>query len=186
MTEITEDLIRRQIAPRDVFTGGLVLATALASGMPPWLESTPTEQSINVSLISIVLLDKRAADRITQRARSIAENPLLRDEDEQSPPIEVLEKFDYMVQQVASLMRTPMLPGQVTSFDGELNVTWKAGGKIVSLACFPNNACVVQFGSLDLPPGSFQSEPNPTPDFVASKLDSLMNEDDVEGPPFPG
>ena len=185
MTEITEDLIRRQIRPRSVMTGSLALVTALSSGMP-YMESTPTEQSINMIVISNILFDERVVERITQRAHLIAENPLLRDEDEPPPALAVLERFEYMVRRAASLMRNAMQPGQVVSFDGELSVTWRIRDRLVKLICFPDNSSTVQLGSLALPAIPFSSTDNPTPDFLAEKLDSLVAEDDVEGPPFLG
>jgi len=114
----------------------------------------------------------READKIVDRILHIAVDPDLRDEDESAPPLKVVQEAVELVRGAEKLLDA-MPYGQVSSFYGEINITWRVGDRIVRLACFPDRSSVVQTGSLSLPLGSHRSEQNPTAEMLADKIGSL-------------
>jgi len=126
------------------------------------------------------------ADKLVARIQDISLNQDQRDEDEPPPPQRVIAEAIRLIRGASAKMASAMAPAQVSTFFGELNVTWKASGKIVRLACFPDRASVMQTGSLSMPLGSYRSKPNPTPAELAEQLDALAHENDLEERPFLG
>ena len=113
--------------------------------------------------------------KIVSAINNIVENPELRDDDEVVPPPVVVEEANNFVKKAAELMRKPMPPGSVSTFFGELNVTWRQGDRIVRLACFPDRGAKLQYGDLSLPMGSYSLDPNPTPEALATRLDQMTH-----------
>jgi hypothetical protein len=126
------------------------------------------------------------ADRIATRILALAHDTTLRDEDEPSPSPAVVEQSTRLIREAANYVLGSMPPAKVAVFFGEVNVTWKSGNQVVRLAFFPDRPSVLQIGSLALPVGSYQSQPNPTPQLVAQRLNNLIKQDDPEDSPFPG
>lgn len=124
------------------------------------------------------------ADRITEQIQNFSQNQDMRDEDEVAPSVEVTERIVGLIRDASRLVRIPY--GQVSIFFGEANVTWRAGNKIVRLASFADRPSLIQTGSLAAPLGSFQSEPSPTAERLAERLNYLASQDDPEGLIFPG
>lgn len=97
-------------------------------------------------------------------------------EDETSPPRAVIEELTRLISEAVKLMATSMTEGVVSTFYGEINVTWRNVNDIVRLACFPNRPSILQFGSLSQPLGSYQSQPTPSALDLARRLDALAGE----------
>lgn len=112
------------------------------------------------------------ADEIIQRILYAAVDPDLRDEDESAPTFKVIQETVRLIRGAEKLLDA-MPSGQVSTFYGEINITWRAGERIVRLACFPERPSVVQSGSLSLPVGSYRSEENPTAELLADRINSL-------------
>ena len=127
----------------------------------------------------------RTADKLIQRILELSRRPELRDEGEPAPAQQVIEQAIQLIRDADGLM-LEMPSGQVSVFFGEVNVTWRAGDRIVRLACFPNRPSVIQTGCLSLPLGSYRSEPNPTGQLLAARLESLVQDNDPEEPSFLG
>jgi len=107
---------------------------------------------------------------------SIEQTVLLEEEEEPAPSPVVASQISELIRQARGLMRSPMPEGTVSTFYGEINVTWRKGNSIVRIACFPNRQPILQFGNLSQPLGSYQSRPNPPTQDLASKLDALNQE----------
>ena len=145
-----------------------------------------TEARLHLAALHDVSIDHQEVDRIAAQIRAISQNDDLRDEDEPPPPQRVIEEAIRLIRGASDRMLGAMAPAQVSTFFGELNVTWKVSGKIVRLACFPDRATVMQTGSLSMPLGSYKSEPNPSPATLAEQLDIQALENDLEERPFLG
>jgi hypothetical protein len=100
----------------------------------------------------------------------------LEDEDESAPLPVVIEEISNLIRQASRLMTISMPEGVVSTFYGEINVTWRNGSDIVRLACFPNRSAILQFGNLSQPLGSYQSQVDPSAQDVAMRLDALNRE----------
>ena len=83
------------------------------------------------------------------------------DEDEAAPIPDVIERASQFLRELHSLMR-PLPPGSVSTFYGEINITWRADNNIVRIAFFPNRPSLLQLGNLSLPLGWYHSQSNPT------------------------
>jgi hypothetical protein len=125
-------------------------------------------------------------ERIIERIRSVSQDPELRDDGEQPPTDAVLASCIRLLSETARVMRHPMPYAQVSTFFGELNLTWKSEDAIVRLAVFADGRMLVQTGSVLLPVGSHRSVPNPTPRTLAERLEALAQDNDPEGPTFLG
>jgi hypothetical protein len=99
-------------------------------------------------------------------------DPDLRDEDESAPTLPVIQEAAQFVRGAEKLLST-MPPAQVSTFYGEINITWRVGDRIVRFACFPDRPSLLQTGSLSLPVGSYRLEENPTPELLADKISDL-------------
>lgn len=124
------------------------------------------------------------AERIIARINELSQNEALRDEDELAPTQNVINQATQLVREAEELMVAPMPPGQVTTFFGEINVTWRVGDRIVRFACFPSRPSLIQTGSLSMPIGSYRSEPNATAQRLAQEIDSFIPQHDPEEPVF--
>lgn len=98
----------------------------------------------------------------------------LRDDNEPAPTPEVIGKMAPLIYGADRLLDS-MPRAQVSTFYGEINVTWRAGDWIVRVACFQNRPTVVQIGTLSGPIGHYRSEANPTPSSLAEKLRALVS-----------
>jgi hypothetical protein len=103
----------------------------------------------------------------------IAQTANQSDEEEPAPSSEVISQVSTLVREASSLMKTPMKTGTVSTFYGEVNVTWRNGNEIVRIACFPNRSAIVQSGNLSRPLGSYQSHSSPPAQALAARLDAL-------------
>jgi hypothetical protein len=112
------------------------------------------------------------AEKIIRQILEAAIDPDLRDENEPAPNREVIKKTIRLIECADELLGT-MPAAQVSTFFGEINITWRAGDRIVRLACFPDRPSIVQTGSVSLPIGHYESEANPTPSLLAEKLKNL-------------
>ncbi len=179
--EVREDTstLRRGAIPAQ----SVLLATALVPTSPS-LDPTGTELLSRLNAFSDIY--RQEADRILERIYQIAANPDLRDEGEPSPSHAVIEELGRLLRRAGDLMVSSMSHGQVSTFFGELNVTWRVGDKIVRLASFPNRPTILQTGRLSMPVGSYKSAANPSAGLLAEKLDSLAHDEDPEAPPFLG
>jgi hypothetical protein len=115
----------------------------------------------------------READEIIQRILYVAVDPELRDEDESAPTFKVIQETVRLIRGAEKLLDA-MPSWQVSTFYGEINITWRVGERIVRLACFPERPSVIQSGSLSLPVGSYRSEENPTAEMLADRINSLI------------
>jgi hypothetical protein len=106
----------------------------------------------------------------------IAHTAYLEDDEEQPPTTAVIDQTSNLIRGASLLMRTPMLEGIVSTFYGEINVTWRTGDKIVRIACFPGRPSILQFGNLSQPLGSYQSQQNPNAQDLKTRLDALNDE----------
>jgi hypothetical protein len=96
--------------------------------------------------------------------------------DEEPRPSEaVIEKISALIRDAGDRMHGSMPDGIVSTFYGELNVTWRRDNEIVRLACFPNRPTILQYGNLSQPLNPYQSLQNPSADDVASHLAALIN-----------
>jgi hypothetical protein len=114
------------------------------------------------------------AEKIVRQILEAAIDPDLRDENEPAPSREVIKKAIRLIDCADELVGE-MPAAQVSSFFGEINITWRAGDRIVRLACFPDRPSIVQTGSVSLPVGHYESEANPTPSLLAEKLKNLAS-----------
>ena len=105
--------------------------------------------------------------------QQVADQQELRDEDEAAPPPAVVEQAKRLVSEAVVLMNAPMMAGVVSTFFGEINVTWRSGAEVVRLACFLDRPSILQYGDLSLPLGSYRSDVNPTAQMLADKLDEI-------------
>ena len=112
------------------------------------------------------------AEMMVQHIFYAAVDPELRDEDEPAPNCDVIQKAFQLIYAADKLLGV-MPYGQVSTFFGEINVTWRGGDRIVRLACFQDRPCIVQTGSLSGPLGHYRSKPNPSPEFLANELRDL-------------
>jgi hypothetical protein len=113
------------------------------------------------------------AEKIVNRILSAVVDSDLRDEDEPAPSIKVAKKAIYLIRGAEKLLgKVPQ--AQVSTFYGEINISWRSGDKIVRLACFPDRPSVIQVGLLSLPIGSYRSEENPTAMLLAARLGSFV------------
>ncbi len=112
-------------------------------------------------------------DKILAR---IAQTAKQEDDDELPPPLTVVTEISGLITQASHLLTNSMPEGMVSTFYGEINVTWRNGNDIVRLACFPNRESILQFGNLAQPLGSYQSQPNPNAQNLATRLDALTRQ----------
>ena len=147
-------------------------------------DSSETKLVLNVNMLADVSTYVPEIDRIMHRVQEIVADQELRDEGEPAPPQDVIDQFEEIIRRTSAL--TPILPGQISVFFGELNMTWRSGDRIVRFACFPGRPSVLQIGSISMPVGSYQSQTNPTPEMLAERLSSFATEIDQENPPFLG
>jgi hypothetical protein len=126
-------------------------------------------ESLNIYLSAVSEPDKTLA-RIAQIANQV-------DEDEAPPTPAVITQTSNLIRQAGSSLRTSMPEAVVSTFYGEINVTWRNGNDIVRLACFPNRPSILQFGNLSQPLGSYQSQPDPSAEDLAERLDALTRDD---------
>jgi hypothetical protein len=112
------------------------------------------------------------AEKIIGRIRDVAQNQDLRDENEAPPVQEVVTQAIFLIRDAGNLLGI-MPSAQVSTFYGEVNITWRTGDRIVRLACFPDRPTVIQIGSLSQPTGFYRSEENPTAMLLAARLSSL-------------
>jgi len=122
----------------------------------------------------------RQEERIIARLADFATNPDLLDEDEPSPTQDVIAEATAIVRSAATVI-SPMPKASVSSFFGEINVSWQYEDSIVRLACFPNRPSILQTGLLSVQ-GSYRSEENPTGLMLAERLKSLVASNDPEQP----
>jgi hypothetical protein len=97
-------------------------------------------------------------------------------DDEPEPSQAVIDQTSILVREADSLMRGTMPEGAVSTFYGEVNVTWRRDNDIVRLACFPNRPSILQFGNLSQPLDPYQSIQNPTGQDVATHLNALIDQ----------
>jgi hypothetical protein len=112
------------------------------------------------------------ADMVIQHMFYAVVDPELRDENEPAPTCDVIQKTFQLIYGADRLLDV-MPYGQVSTFFGEINVTWRDGDRIVRLACFQDRPSVVQTGSLSDPIGRYKSKANPTPLLLANELKNL-------------
>ncbi len=112
------------------------------------------------------------ADRIVRRICYAAIDPDLRDEGESAPSLKVMQEAARLIRGAEKLLDA-MPSAQVSTFFGEINITWRAGDRIVRLAVFESRPSVVQTGSLSNPIGRYESTANPTDLLLAEKLREL-------------
>ncbi len=123
---------------------------------------------------TVPLLDVESeTDGIINR---LSQTTRLEDEEEPAPAPAVVEEATCLIREAGRLMRTFMREGTVSTFYGEINVTWRNGSHIVRLACFPLSPGILQFGNLAQPLGSYQSQQSPSAQDLAARLDALNGE----------
>jgi hypothetical protein len=98
-----------------------------------------------------------------------AVDPDLRDEDECAPSFRIVKESVRLVLDATKLLDA-IPPAQVSTFFGEINITWRFGERIVRLALFENRPAIVQTGSLSEPMGRYESQENPSAATLAEKL----------------
>jgi hypothetical protein len=79
-----------------------------------------------------------------------------------------------LIEHASRLMTSPMPVARVSTFFGELNLTWRSGDQIVRLSFFSSRPTILQRGDLSQPLGSYTSENDPTPDAVARELEAIL------------
>lgn len=184
-TYATYEEVRRSQSSSAPFLVGAFLCAATLTTSPQPTNATETRPAAQIEAISRNSLVQEG-DKLIQRILDISQQPELRDEDEPAPTQQVIEQAIHLIRDADNLM-VEMPSGQVSVFFGEVNVTWRAGDRIVRLACFPNRPSVIQTGYLSLPLGSYRSEPNPTAQLLAARLEALVPDDnDPEEPLFLG
>jgi hypothetical protein len=94
-------------------------------------------------------------------------------DDEPEPSVAVIDQISALIRDADNLMLGSMPEGTVSTFYGEVNVTWRRENDIVRLACFSNRPSILQFGNLSQPLNPYQSIQDPTADVVASHLNVL-------------
>jgi hypothetical protein len=162
--------------PKLILAGALLIGPSFSSGTTP-----PGQfyiQEMSGTKTTRTLCARTANDQGESQAticaiQRAAQSPDL-DEDETPPLPAVVAEATRIIRQTADLMED-MPEGEVSIFFGELSVTWRAGDKIVRLACFPNRPTLIQYGSLSSPMGSYRSE-GTTPDRLAERLCELDND----------
>jgi hypothetical protein len=97
-------------------------------------------------------------------------------DDEPEPSEAVIDRISALARDADNLMGGSMPEGTVSTFYGEVNVTWRRDNDIVRLACFPNRPGMLQFGNLSQPLDPYQSIQNPTAEDVAIHLNALMRQ----------
>ena len=161
-----------------LLTGVLLLASfnPASGGIHESWTSTPANVKYCLSHDASSDVDAES-NRIVGRIQQVADRQDLRDDDEIAPPPIVVTSAKEMVQATAILMDRPMLPAIVSTFFGELNLTWRSGDDIVRVAFFPDRPSLIQRVNLSQPLGSYRSETNPTPEILAAELDQLALQD---------
>ncbi len=95
------------------------------------------------------------------------------EDDEELPLPSVISEIKNILGLVDKLLPEGIPNGLASVFYGEVNIMWQADGRIVRLACFPNGPSRVQTGSIVGPLGTYRSELEATPEFLANALNSL-------------
>jgi hypothetical protein len=160
-----------------------LLEDVIARDIPPWAivrvaySGTELAADIVLTLDDIALGVTSETDQIIKRIEEVVSDPSLRDEDEPPPPAGVADEAIALIRDAAEKLARPMLAARVSTYYGELNITWRSGDEIVRLACFPGGRpSVIQFGSLASPFGSYKLVPNATADILADRLADLPTE----------
>ena len=166
-------------APRLMLAGAILMAASVGppatlSAVHIGLASSATRQEQTVSLGDVHPYESEAQNIIDRITQIIVDNSLL-DENEPPPMPETVRSLASLI--IAADIDTiyPMPYGSVSTFFGELNITWRVNDAIVRLAGFPNRPTILQRGNLSEPLGSYVSEVNPTSEVLAQYLDSLSS-----------
>lgn len=118
-----------------------------------------------------------AAFAPTEGLKIVAKIGQLREQeydDEPEPSEDVIDKISALIRDADELMPGSMPEGTVSTFYGEVNVTWRRNSNIVRLACFSNRPAMLQFGNLSQPLDPYQSIAAPSAENVAHHLSALM------------
>jgi hypothetical protein len=108
------------------------------------------------------------------------EDATVLDEGETPPSPEIIRQATALIREVSAAMLTPLMVGAVSTFWGELNITWRVATEIVRVAWFPKRPAILQYGDLTKPLGSYVSETDPTPESVAKRLDAMSMSDGTD------
>jgi len=165
------------------FLAACVIASTLA--MPP-ANAGMAGTFLQQDAIAIAAVEcEYEADRIISRIMNLTHAESLRDEGEVPPPQIVVDRLVQLIRDAAGA--TLAMPhAQVSSFYGEVNVTWRIGDRIIKLAAFPDRPTLLQTGSILMQAGSFRAEPNPSPQRIADEINSLLPANDPEEQVSPG
>jgi hypothetical protein len=165
------------IGTKLMITGALLIASssALRGTVYVQTQTSGTGATICVSALPSCALSEGGAIPTVASIEQAGSQRFSFDEDEMAPPPPVIAEAVRIVQEAAGLLSDEMPHGRVSTFWGEVNVTWRSGENIVRLACFPNRENLVQVGSLSSPLGSYRSE-FATAELLASRLEELNRE----------
>jgi hypothetical protein len=135
--------------------------SSLADSLPDWVEGFYTT------------LGKNAGAKLVSRIGQLRGREY---DDEPEPSEAVIDQLSTLVRDADNLMHGSMPEGAVSTFYGEVNVTWRRDNDIVRLACFPNRPSMLQFGNLSQPLHPYQSIPSPTAEDIAIHLNALIRQ----------
>ena len=181
----TIEEVRRNQSSSQAPSKAILLCATVLTAFPQPASSGQIPLHLKNVVISAIH-SVQASERIIQRIWDLSQDQDLRDEDEPAPPHEVIDRAIQLIRDADILMGRAMPSGQVSTFFGEVNVTWRADDRIIRFACFPNRPSVLQSGSVSMPIGAYRSEANPTAEHLAESLKSLIPQDDPEEQRFPG
>ena len=116
---------------------------------------------------------ERDAKALSDSIFAMCGDPSLLDEGEDPPARSVMHRAARFIGEAYLLLNEPPPLSTVGMCFGEINVSWRAKGRMVRLAFFDHRPTVLTVGSLTEPVGSYQSTSNPTPNQVALRLNSL-------------
>jgi hypothetical protein len=137
----------------------------VATGHAPTIQVSPAQVPAKA--------EGQPESEIAKILARIAQTVNQEDDEETPPPPAVVQEISEVIVQASHLMTGSMPEGLVSTFYGEINVTWRNGNDIVRLACFPNRGSILQFGNLAQPLASYQSQPEPNAQNLATRLDAL-------------
>jgi hypothetical protein len=118
--------------------------------------TAPDSMPVLDSGASAAIALQEAKSAIVLRVEQLANDPDALDEDEPAPPPHVIHEVVNLVRDAYTLLDTPPPQPTISTFYGELNITWRSNDQIVRLASFPSRPSLVQFGGLLNTPKQYQ------------------------------
>lgn len=149
------------------------VTTASHNSIPDYAESWLIDPS-DLFLGFYPIAHRNEGKELLRRIAQLSEQEY--DDDEPAPSGAVIDQIYALIREVNKLMSGSLPEGTVSTFYGEVSVTWRSGDNIVRLACLPNRPYILQIGNLSQPLGSYQLRLDPSPHEIAAQLDLFNRE----------